>query len=151
MSEQFKLQEIALTEADKAIIREDKVPLGRTMFELLMHTLKLQIDNVHGETESYMIWWEDWEKGNLTKPDPLIKVGTKGRKKTIQTHKHVTDADKAGNTPHAAWHILNDIYIAVNGFERAEHQEKTGKPMPESQPKKTIIGLKTFKPIPKPK
>ncbi|KKN86628.1 hypothetical protein LCGC14_0268040 [marine sediment metagenome] len=151
MSEQFKLQEIKLSDADKAVIAEDKIPLGRNMFELLMHSLKLQIDNVHGHTDSYMIWYEDWEKGNLTKPDPPIKIGLKGKKKNIQTHQHISDSDKAGNTPHAAWHVLNDIYIAINEFERAKHEEKTGEPMPApvEKPKKTLIGFKISKPIPK--
>lgn len=154
MSETFKIMDVVLSEADRAVIAEGKIPVGRSMFEMLMHSLKLQIDNVHGQTESYFITLDNYNKGILTRPDPPLEPGkTSGAKKRIQKHLHVSDADKAGNTPHAAWHVLNDIYISIVKQENIEHEEKTGEPAPKppkpTAPKKTIVGLKTFKPIPK--
>ena len=131
MSKDLKQQDIILSEADKQVILEGKIPLARERFEALMNAIKLQLDIVHGETDSYMIWYEDYEKGNLARPNPPLEVGMKGRKKTIATHNHVSDTDRALGTPHDAWHYLNDVYISVVEFEHSSEEEPVKTPSPQ--------------------
>ena len=140
MTRDLKQNIVELSEADKKVILEGKIPISRDRFEALKDAIKLQLDVVHGETDSYMIWYKDYEEGNLTRPNPKLEVGMKGRKKTISSHKHTSDADKAVGTPHETWHYLNDVYVAIGNFERDSSDEKTV-PTPAPQPLKGLSTL----------
>ncbi len=142
MSIEFRQDTIALTDADKRIVDEGKVPVEREVFDMLMSALKLQVDPVHGETTSRFEDVPDQPRDEHGKP---MTASGKPKQVHISSHVHVSKTDKAMDSPHAGWHYMNDVYISVIEYERKRvlgddpiHDQEPPVSPPPPTPKRTM-------------
>lgn len=126
VQEHERLSVHVLTEADKQVIRENKVPMPADLLLSLYNSLYQDVPQPHGKNETkFHMKNSDGTIGEEL-PKDYHKTYAKGEKLKKQTHIHTHPEHQRTDTTHAAYHTMNDILISVREFLEGEKEVGTG-------------------------
>ena len=112
------MRKVKLSEAQKKVVDEGFVPLPKELVERLYGSLGFELEQPHGEDR---VKWVNVETGEEYRDASWLGVKNKAR---VYVHEHKEERHKVPHTPHATWHEINDMLVAIKDYGEEKEKKK---------------------------